>query len=273
MRCCLGIFRTLADRHPELKRKLVMARIDKTPEQYLRSQLTLIAMLTVTFTFVAYLIVAGLFLPMIWVLITFVVSLALLYHLLLKYVEVIIRKRAKEIDRDVLFAGRFLLVKLNSGAPLSAALVEASRSYGVASKTFKEIVRDIELGTPLEEALEKASRYNPSERFRKIIFQIANALKIGIDVTRFLEATLDEIAQEQLIEIQRYGKKLSGLAMIYMLLAIVIPSLGITLMITIVSFLSFKIDMAFFLLILFGMLLIQFFFITIFKTVRPNVNV
>ena len=77
----------------------------------------------------------------------------------------------------------------------------------------------------MEEALEKACNTTPSKKFKKILFQINNALKIGVDVSVSLESTLEEISQEQLVEIQRYGKKLNSMTMFYMLLAIVAPSL------------------------------------------------
>ena len=153
------------------------------------------------------------------------------------------------------------------------AIIDASNSYGVANKYFKEIVRDIELGTPLEDALEKASRYSPSDKMRRILFQISNALKIGVDVTDFLEAILDEIAEDQLIEIKSYGRKLSGITLFYMLFAVVIPSLGITMLITVISLIHIQADSGLFIMVLFFLIIIEFIFISIFKSIRPNVNI
>ena len=87
------------------------------------------------------------------------------------------------------------------------ALIEGSQSYGVSSKYFKEIVDDINLGTPIEKALDNAVKYSPSEKFRKILFQINTALKVGIDVAIPLNNVIEEITEEQLTEIRRYGKK------------------------------------------------------------------
>jgi pilus assembly protein TadC len=129
------------------------------------------------------------------------------------------------------------------------------------------------MGTSLEAALDHASRYSPSEKFRRILFQISNALKIGVDVTNYLEAILDEISNDQLIEIQRYGKKLNSLTMFYMLFSIVIPSLGITLFITIISMVSTNFDLSFFLFLAFMLLVLEYMFITIFKSIRPTVNI
>lgn len=269
----MSYYEQLANNHPELKRKLIMAKIPQEPDQYMRKTVVLSLWVSVTFAVSYFLFGQGLGLSMWGVPIVFIVTLLLVYQVVFHIVDVKIRKIEKDIDREVLFAGRFLLVKLNAGRPLINALTEASESYGVANKYFKEIVHEIDIGTPLEEALTRASRYSPSEKFRRILFQISNALKIGVDVTNYLEAILDEISEEQLVEIQRYGKKLNGLTMFYMLAAIVIPSLGITLFITVVSMLSANFDLGFFLFIAFLLMIEGFFFMTLFKSIRPNLNI
>lgn len=269
----MSIFNEIAGMHKGLKKKLLMAKIKKTPEEYVKEAFR--GALTATFMVIvgAFLLFEGIKINKIFLIFVFLISFLVLFNLFMKRVDVVIRKRAREIDKEVLFAGRFLLVKLHSGKPLINSLIDASKSYGVANKYFKEIITDIELGTPVEEALEKGSRYTPSENFKKILFQLTTALKIGVDVTKFLEATLDEIAEEQLLNIKKYGKKLSGLTMFYMLFAIVIPSLGITLFITIASLVNIKVDIVLFGFFLFLLLIIEFLFITIFKGARPNINI
>ena len=269
----MSFFKELASKEPTLKRRLIIAHIDKTPEEYLKERFVSATVLAVGFGVGIFFLALAFEWNLFGVLAVFLLAWYFLFQVIKRQVDIVIRKRAKEIDKEVLFAGRFLLVKLNAGTPLINAIVEASKSYGVASIYFQEIVRDIELGTPLEQAMEKASRYSPSENFRRIIFQISNALKIGVDVTQFLESTLDGIAEEQLIEIKRYGKKLSGLTMFYMLLAIVVPSLGITLFITVVSFLNITLTLGLFMVILLFLIFVEFLFISIFKSSRPNVNI
>jgi len=186
-----------------------------------------------------------------------------------------IRKRQRELDKEVIFAGRFLLVKLYAGTPLVNALIDASKSYGVAQSYFKEMVDDINLGAPLEQAIDNAMKYSPSEKFTKILFQISNAIKIGVDVTKSLENTLDELTSEQMVEIQKYGKKLNSLALFYMLLAVVIPSLGVAMFVVIGSLIGFfRADnsKAVFIAVVVFLVIIQFVFISIFKTARLSVN-
>lgn len=273
----MTLFQQIANAYPTLRKRLTIAHMTETVEEYVRKNIISAAIFCVILSFGAFLLMLGLEFAGVELIagltLTVLLSYVMFFWLFMRRVDVKIHKLAKEIDKDVLFAGRFLLIKLNSGSPLINAIMDASNSYGVANKYFKEIVRDIELGTPLEDALEKASRYSPSDKMRRILFQISNALKIGIDVTNFLEAILEEIAEDQLLEIKNYGRKLSGITLFYMLFAIVIPSLGITMFIAVISLINIAVDFWLFIVFLFFLAVIEFTFITIFRTIRPNVNI
>ncbi|MBR9700624.1 type II secretion system F family protein [Candidatus Woesearchaeota archaeon] len=269
----MEFFNRMAKKYPELKRKLYVAGINKTPKQFVAQNFKSSVMLTLILTIGIGMFAIGFGMNIYMVPLLYFIFFFPVFSLLMRVVDVEIAKFAKEIDRDVLFAGRFLLIKLNSGRPLINAIVDASNSYGVASKYFREMVKDIELGTPLEDALQKASRYCPSKKMQRILFQISNALSIGVDVTDYLEAILDEIAADQLLEIQKYGRKLSGITMFYMLFAVIVPSLGITMGITVASLVSIQVSFGLFLVVLFFLTLIELGFITIFRQIRPNVNI
>jgi pilus assembly protein TadC len=260
---------------PGLFEQLRQAHIRDSPEIFikktLRGALTFSVGLTIFMFFMLSLFkISTIFLPFIFI------GLFLAFFLVLvKRPVVNIKKRMRALDKEVLFAGRFLLVKIHSGRPLLNALVDASQSYGIASEYFKEIVDDVNMGTPIEQALDNAVRYSPSDKFRRIVFQISNAIKIGIDISDSLNNAIEEISHEQLIEIQKYGKKLNGLSMFYMLLAVVMPSLGVAMFIVIGSLTGiFKGDTA--IPILFAvcafLIVIQFIFLVIFKSNRLTVN-
>jgi len=250
-----------------------MAKIDKKPKEYIKESFKKTIIFSIGFTVLVFFISESINLPLILLPIIFIIFMFIFFNFNITSLKGRINKRKKEIDRDVLFAGKYLLVKLNSGQPLVNALIDASKSYGVASTYFKEIVREIELGKSIEEALDNATEYNPSQKFKKILFQINNALKIGIDVTKFLEATLNEIADEQLIEINRYGKKLGSVTLFYMLLGVVVPSLGLTITVVIVSMANLNVDMVMFMVFLFFLAILQLIFLVIYKSIRPNINI
>jgi len=264
---------SLAALMPGLHDKLHSAGYHQKPAEFVDESLKKGFMMALMFSILSLFLILKNQKSVALVVVVFIISFIIFFFLMLKRLDVSITKREQEIDRDVLFAGRFLLVKLNSGKPLINALFEASESYGVAGDYFKEIVSDIKLGTPLEDALEKAYKTTPSKKFRKILFQINNALKIGVDVSQPLESMLEEISQEQLVEIQRYGKKLNSIVMFYLLAAIVAPSLGITLFSIVASMMSLRIDLVAFFMVLFLLVIVQLIFIGVIRSIRPNLNI
>ena len=257
---------------PNLKKEIRIAHVKSTPQEFIYNNLKFSLPFSLGFTVLFFFILDKAELSL-WLLIpTFIITFFLIFHFgFLKLKGKIIARR-KEIDREVLFAGQYLLIKLYSGKPLLNALVDTSKSYGVASKYMKEIVNDIDTGSSLEKALESSMIYSPSEKFRKILFHVNNALKLGIDVTKPLSAVLEEITKEQEIEIKRYGKKLNTIVIFYMLAAVVIPSIGMTLFIVLSSFINFSVSFNHFLTAIGFIIIIQFLFISIFKTIRPTVN-
>ena len=258
--------------YPHLKRDIRIAHLKMDPQEFvfknLKFALPFSLGLTVLFFFIAD--KAGI--PLIFLPIFFIVAFALVFNFAFLKLKGTIVRRQKEIDREVLFAGQYLLIKLYSGKPLLNALIDTTKSYGIASKYIKEIVDDIDTGSSIEQALENAMIYSPSEKFRKILFHVNNALRLGIDVTQPLNAVLEEITREQETEIKRYGKKLNTLVIFYMLAAIVIPSIGMTIFIILSSFINFSVTISHFLAVLFFIIIIEFLFISFFRSIRPTVN-
>ena len=58
-----------------------------------------------------------------------------------------------------------------------------------------------------------------------------------------------------------------------MLMAVVIPSIGMTMFIVVSSFINFSISFRVFLMVLFLIVMIQLVFISVFRAIRPNVNI
>jgi|TARA_Y100000310_G_scaffold50753_2_gene46817 flagellar protein FlaJ len=257
---------------PHLKKKIRIAHVKTTPQEFILKSLKFSFPFSLGMTILFFFVIdkAGLSL---WLLIpTFIIIFFLNFFFSFLKLGAKIIARQKEIDREILFAGQYLLIKLHAGKPLLNALIDTSNSYGVASKYMKEIVNDISTGSSIEDALQNATTYSPSEKFKRILFHINNALKLGIDVTKPLKAVLDEIRKEQYIEIQRYGKKLNSVVIFYMVVAIIVPSIGMTLFIVLSSFINFTITPAHFIAITVFIIILQFIFISIFKSVRPTVN-
>lgn len=257
---------------PDLKRDLRIAHLYYSTASYISKALkTALAgsfLLTILFFFVLQKAGLSLFL----LIAVFIALFALFFEYSILVVKSKIRQREREINREVLFVGRYMLVKLYSGRPLLNALIETSSSKGITAKYIKEIVDDIGTGSTIEDALNSAMVYSPSERLRKILFHINNALKLGIDVTKPLESVLEEITREEELEIKKYGRKLNTLVIFYMLGAVILPSLGVAVFIVISSLLNTPITISELLVLAFFMVVLEFIFITIFKSSRPMVN-
>lgn len=268
----MNIIGYLIQQHPDIKTDLRLGRMNVTPRQIIIRALRVGVMSGVLFAALIFLFLGKTNPSIIWPLIVGLAGGYGTYWYILQTPKLAAAKVAADIDREVLFAGRFLLVKLNSGVPLINALVEASKSYGVANKYFLEIVRDIELGTSLETAIDKAMINSPSMHWRKVLFQITNALRLGIDVTHSLESVLEDISYDYLLQIQRYGKKLSTVTLFYLLVGVVFPSLGMTIVTVLMGFTSIQLGFGFFAAVLAVVAFLQFIFMRTFAGIRPKVN-
>lgn len=273
----MDIIRETAKKFPDLHGLLRTAHMKDTPEEFVKKALNGAFFIGLGLTTLCFFLLSMIDVSILFLIPCFLVSTILSFFFVMKTPIMSIKKRQRELDKEVIFAGRFLQVKLHSGKPLLNALIDASTGYGVAGKYFKEIVDDISMGTSLEKALDNAMHYSPSEKFKRILFQISNALKIGINVSDTLGNVLDEITSEQMIEIKRYSKKLNSLSLFYMLAAIVVPSLGTAIFVVIASLIGILRDnesaFGIFLGVCLLIAVLQFMFVAIFKSTRLSVNV
>ena len=252
-----------------------IAHTKTTPEKFVKKT-TKLAIMTAMTTTATTLFLFGKTWPLQKLLATlplvFIASIILAMAFLLQSPKATIRKRQRDIDKEVLFAGRYILIKVESGNPLVNTIMDASKTYGVAAKYFKEIADDINTGTPVEEALENARTYNASPSFRKILWQTVVALKTGTDISDAMRNVIKAIAADQIIEIKKYAKKLNSILLFYMILACVVPSLGLTMFLIISGFLNLSISNTALLVILFFTSVMQIAFIIMVKSARPLVQ-
>jgi len=262
----------IAKRMPKLRGNLVKAHMKDKPEEFVKKNLKLALGVSITFVVLAFFAFDKMEINLLMLIPVFALSATILFLFFMSSLTVAIRKRRREIDQEVLFAGRYLLVKLEAGSPLFNALIDASKSYGVCGKYFKEMTDEIMLGTPIEEVLEKSREFNASEKFKMILSEILTTLKSGADVTSSLKEVLDQITTEQVIEIKAYSKKVNALILMYMIVGTVIPSLGMTMFIIIAGFAGLDIPPIFMFIVLLVLTFVQFLFVALFKSARPVVN-
>ncbi|NOQ55536.1 MAG: hypothetical protein GQ477_01880 [Nanohaloarchaea archaeon] len=181
-------------------------------------------------------------------------------------------KNARKIDAELPYALRHLLIEVKSGIPIYQSLVTISEGYGKVSENIKNMLKEINGGKSEIAALEENIIQNPSFTYRKSFWQILNSLKTGTALEKTLQSTVESIIKDQILSIKRYGQELNPYTLMYMMIGVIVPSLGITFIMLISSFTGMAIGKPMFYGILVGLTLFQLLFLNIVKTKRPLVK-
>jgi flagellar protein FlaJ len=259
---------------PRLERELKNARMDDNPSHYLAkclirafklslpSSLALIAAGFITDTSTTTKIGLAAF-P----LLTFMGFITFA-----NYPKIKTRKRTRQLEKDLPYALRDMLIEIKSGITLYEAMRTVTSGYGEASKEFTLIVKDVDGGKSTVDALEESIVRNPSEQYRRAMWQLNNSIKSGTDISITLQSVVDSIINNQKLEIKKYGKELNPYILVYLLLAVVGPSLGITGLIVMSSFTGVSVNQNIYFLVLFFLVVVQIFFLNLVRSKRPEVK-
>jgi pilus assembly protein TadC len=268
-----NLLQRISKKIPDLDLKLKQVGMKETPEQFVKK--ILISSLYISFgiLFSLWLFLFRIAPELSNALLLFSpVVFIVMFLYFLKTPDVMIVKKQREINSEIVFAGRFLIIELESGVPLYDAFKNVSRNYPIIGKYFTEITNKIDLGTQMEDALNEAVEFTPSANFRKILWQIINAQQTGADISTALKSVVDQITKEQLIEIKEYGRRLNPLAMFYMIIAVILPSIGITMFIILSTFLELTLELPVLISIAVFLGFMQFMFLAMIKSTRPSVE-
>lgn len=205
-------------------------------------------------------------------LLTFVAVFFIIISYNKKYPKLLALRRVRSLEQNMVFAMKHMYVQVKSGVPVFNAMVSISEgNYGAMSGEFRRIVKEVNTGSSLEDVLDKTVLENPSPHFRRIIWQISNRLKSGVDIADTLEDVINHVSQEQRIMIRKYGSQLNPLTLVYMMVAVILPSLGITLLIVMSSLSGTSMSTGIFWVILFAVGAFQFIYLGIIKSKRPAI--
>lgn len=181
-------------------------------------------------------------------------------------------KKANKLEKELPYALRHMLIQVKSDISLFQAMVSVTKGYGEASNEFRKIVNEINGGKSQVEALENSLERNQSLMYRKVIWQMINSLKSGTDIGETLQTLVDNIIEDQRIQVEKYGEDLSPFILMYLMLGVILPSLGVTIMIVLSSFTGFSISTSVFYALGIGMILFQLAFLNLIKTKKPDVK-
>ncbi|MBI5229643.1 type II secretion system F family protein [Candidatus Micrarchaeota archaeon] len=257
---------------PGLEENLLQAEIDVPAREYaaaalITSLVNFIALFFILFLVITFKMKSSPLTP-------FLLSAAVgvfNFLVILFYPKIKIARKVRQLENRLIPAVRQMLIELRSGVPLFNAMTSVCDDYGEVSREFRKIVKKINGGIPEMEAISEAARANASHEFRKVLWQISNALKVGSDVSVALESILNDLLKEKVNKIHRYGQELSPWTMMYMLIAVILPSLGITMVIIIVSFMNITVPKILLALTAAFLIGFQLFFMNMVSTRRPMI--
>ncbi len=266
------LFQRIAKAFPGLKVRLKQAGMEDKPEDFIKKTFLSAFYMTTGLVVALFLILAKLNVLKGFLFLIIPVIFIVMFFYMFRLPDVRIARKEKEISKEIVFAGRFIIIELESGVPLYNAMVNVSKNYEVIGRYFKELIDKVDLGTSMEDALNEAVEFIPSNDFRKILWQIINSIRTGSDIAKSLYSVMEQITKDQITEVNKYGKKLNPLAMFYMIIAVILPSLGMTMLIILSSFIKFELSLTI-LLALAGFLgFVQFMFIAMVKFSRPAIE-
>lgn len=184
-----------------------------------------------------------------------------------------VSRSQRGIDKNLEYMLKDMEIQLTAGIPLFDIFVNtANGEYGECSVISRKVVEEVQSGKAIINVLDEYGMLSPSEYLRRVFWQIVNALKTGSNVGIALKMISKEIREEKENSITTYAQELGLLSLIYMIMVIILPSMGITLMLILSSLIGGGVvTEVVFWVILLVVIFFQFIFISIIKSKRPDV--
>ena len=201
------------------------------------------------------------------------VLFVLFFIILMRYPKVLSGKKAEEVDKSLLFALKDLLLQVSSGVSLYNAFVNISKSkYGLVSNEFKLAAQEVNTGGNMARALENMAKRTKSEYLRRSLWQLINTMKVGASLEGALKTIIEDLTRDQRSKIKDYAKELNLWTLLYMLFAVAIPTLGVTMLVILSGFAGFAIGKGAFIFLVVIAVAVQIAIIGFIKTRRPVVQ-
>lgn len=104
------------------------------------------------------------------------------------------------------------------------------------------------------------------------MWQIANALNAGTSFRVALKNIISDLILDQRAKIKGYTNELNLWSLVYMMFAVALPTIGVTVVIVLSTFSGFGITKQTFIVFLILTMIVQFVIIGLVKSRRPVVN-
>ncbi len=275
----IGIGALFAKLVPGLKYDLEKTDLELTQEEYaavcLINCLFIFILLSGLLFFLMYLIRRLSLIKSLILSIAIGIAIFILFFILLvRYPKILAKKKAEELEKNLVFALKDILLEISSAVSLYNALVNVSKAkYGLVSKEFEKAAKQVNSGKQMDKALEELAISSESEYLRKTIWQLVNTLRAGASLKGALKTIIKNLTIEQKTKIKDYAKELNMWSLIYMLFAVAIPTIGITMMVILSSFAGMGMSKGLFIAFITVCFIVQFILIGLIKTRRPMVHI
>jgi len=169
----------------------------------------------------------------------------------LNHPKSILAERAIYVDKYLLYSLRDLSLQISSGGTIYDSLLKtAIAPYGEASTEFKRLVSRMYVGIPMQKVLRSSLNSTKSDFLRKVYWQLISSLESGADLRGGLLSIISELDERQKAHIQNYARELSLWSLLYMMFAVAVPTIGLTMMVILSAFAGFGLTQISFILFL-----------------------
>lgn len=220
--------RSIVKKHPELKLKLKKGNSKLSEFQYINQTINVSVIISVMAAIFIFIFFKHKIEIVLFGILGIIFLFPIIYKFFFSLIDVQIRQYARLLDSDLLFVSEYLLVTLESGLPLPNTIQRLSNIDRPGGLFFKRVFTDFKTGKDFEAALNEAINYAPSNSVKVLLKRLKDSMVIGADLQVILSNFVKESSEKKVIEIREFSKKLNPLIMMYLLLGIVLPSLGIT---------------------------------------------
>lgn len=235
-----GIMHVLAKLMPGLGRNLLLLDIKKDEEEYLGAAFVNGLFTAFVFGLFFYLAAVRLDAAEEVRLYGSVVTGLALFMVTMFYITLfpawIVRRRADDIEENLLYAMRHVMVQTSAGVPFFEALSTASKGYGAVSAEFRKIMNDVNGGRDLTDALEESAAKSPSRYYKGVMWHISNSTRSGYDVGNILKELVGYLSYEQQVKVKKFGSELNVISLFYLSTCVLVPTMGLILAVILSSF-------------------------------------
>ncbi len=155
------------------------------------------------------------------------------------YPSILRKKDVEEIDAKLIYALNDMVMQVTAGTSLTSAMRRVAKSnYGKVSEEFRKVIELMISGDSQEKALIEVAQKSESEFMRRVLWQLATVLHTGAGLENAMRDLMQDIRTYQDNQIRKYSQNLNFYILVYLMLAVVLPSLTVLLLTTISIFIS-----------------------------------